>query len=224
MTYSVSRLQLVCSQTAGELLELPQFLKVVKQTINVISALPFVSRAFEKLIYNQLYGYRNRSKLLFPSSLSLDRCALSLLAYLIVQVTGCLTWIVDKGLYTALIFADLKKVFETMDHEFLLKILERYGVIGPENTLFVSYLCNRMHFCRVNGTSWSLYTINWGVPQGSCLGFFLFLISINNLSFALQSSQVNMYAVDTTLSNSFTNFIDLGENLIMDLRRTFAKV
>ena len=34
-----------------------------------ISVLPCVSRVFEKIIYNQLYDYLDRNKLLFPSSL-----------------------------------------------------------------------------------------------------------------------------------------------------------
>ena len=41
-----------------------------------ISVLPFVSRVFEKLIYNQLYDYLNRNKLFFPSSLDLGPCTL----------------------------------------------------------------------------------------------------------------------------------------------------
>ena len=59
----------------------------------------------------------------------------------------------DKGQYTAMIFVDLKKAFEIIDHKILLKKLERYGVIGSENSWFASYLSNRMQLCRVNGVS-----------------------------------------------------------------------
>ena len=47
-----------------------------------------------------------------------------------------------------MIFTDLKKAFDTVDHEILLKM---YGVIGTENAWFACYLSNRMQFPRVNG-------------------------------------------------------------------------
>ena len=55
----------------------------------------------------------------------------------------------DKGQYTAMIFVDLKKAFDTeKNHEILLKKLERYGVIGSENAWFTSYLCRRCSFAE----------------------------------------------------------------------------
>ena len=107
---------------------------------------------------------------------------------------------IDKGQYTAMIFVDLKKAFDTIDHEIIYKKPEQYNVIGSENACFASYLCSSMQFCRVNGVSSGLDDINCRVPQGSCLGLLLLLIYIKDLPFTLQSSQVTMYADDTTLS------------------------
>ena len=123
----------------------------------------------------------------------------------------------DKGQYTAMVFIDLNKSFDTVDHEILLKKLTKYGIIGLENTWFASYLENRMQFCRVNGVPSNVNNINCGVPQGSCLGPLLFLIYINDLPFSLQNSQVTMYADDTTISYSSNNIDDLNDNLNRDL-------
>ena len=54
----------------------------------------------------------------------------------------------DKGQCTAMIFVDLKKAFDTVNHEILLKKLKKYGVIGSENAWLASYLCKRMQFCK----------------------------------------------------------------------------
>ena len=40
---------------------------------------------------------------------------------------------IEKGEYTALIFIDLKKTFDTVDHNILLQELEKYGVNGLEH-------------------------------------------------------------------------------------------
>ena len=180
-----------------------------------ISVLPFVSRVFEKLIYNQLYDYLDRNKLLF-SKQSAFRSLHSVVTCLL-KCTNDWYLDMDKGQYTAMIFVDLKKAFDTVNHEILLKKLEKYGVIGSENAWFASYLCNRRQFCRVKGVSSGLDDINCGVPQGSCLGPLLFMIYINDLPFSLQSCQVTMYADDTTLSHSSKNITDLNENLNRDL-------
>ena len=93
------------------------------------------------------------------------------------------------------IFIDLKKAFDTVDHEILLKKIKMYGVTGLEHDWLTSYLDNRKQFCRVDGTSSDVRGINCGVPHGSCLGPLLFLIYINDLPFSLQKSHVSMYAV-----------------------------
>ena len=106
----------------------------------------------------------------------------------LLKFTGDWHLNMDKGQYTAMIFVDLKKAFDTVNHEILRKKLKKYGVISSENAWFASYLYKRMQFCRVNGVSSGLDDINCGVPQGSCLGLLLFLIYLNDLPFSLQSS------------------------------------
>ena len=87
----------------------------------------------------------------------------------------------DEGLLTGLISIDLKKAFDTVDHEILCRKLEPYGVVGKELSWFKSYLSNRKQYCRINGLDSSVNDINVGVPQGSCLGPLLFIVYINDL-------------------------------------------
>ena len=76
----------------------------------------------------------------------------------------------DDGRYTANIFIDVKKAFDTVDHDILLAKLRKYGVENLELAWFTSYLNNRKQFCKVNGICSKTKDIHCGVPQGSCLG------------------------------------------------------
>ena len=49
------------------------------------------------------------------------------------------------------VFIDLKKAFDTVDHDLLCKKLEHYGVQQRELSWLQSYLSNRKKFCRVGG-------------------------------------------------------------------------
>ena len=124
---------------------------------------------------------------------------------------------IGKGKYTGLIFIDLKKAFDTVDHEILLKKLKMYGVTSLEHDWFTSHLDNRKQFCGVDGTSSDVKGINCGAPQGSCLGPLLFLIYINDLPSSLQKSHVSMYADDTVISLSSKSIDDLQNDLNLDL-------
>ena len=107
--------------------------------------LPFASRVFEKLIYNQLYDYLDTSKLLFSKESGFR----FLHSVLTCQPKCTNDWYLDmdKGQYTVMIFVNLKKAFDNVNHEILLKKLEKYCVIGSENAWFASYLCIRRQFC-----------------------------------------------------------------------------
>ena len=83
-----------------------------------LSVLLFVSRVFEKLIYNQLYDYLDGNKLLFPKQCGFR--SLHLVATCLLKCTSDWYLNMDKGQYAAMIFADLKKAFDTLYHEILL--------------------------------------------------------------------------------------------------------
>ena len=123
----------------------------------------------------------------------------------------------DNGKFTANIFIDLKKAFDTVDHDILLAKLRKYGVENLELTWFTSYLMNRKQFCKVNGVCSNTKDIRRGVPQGSCLGPLLFLIYINDLLFSLKKAKVTMYADDTSISYSSSSLEDVNQTLNSEL-------
>ena len=114
-------------------------------------------------------------------------------------------------------FIDIKKAFDTVDHDILLKKMQKYGVSGNELAWFTSYLQDRRQLCKVNGVSSRIEEIHCGVPQGSCLGPLLFIVYINDLLFCLESCQVTMYADDTSISFTAKSANDLNMTLNKEL-------
>ena len=180
-----------------------------------ISVLPVLSRIFEKLIFNQLYKYLDTNKHLFPKQSGFRR-----LYSVVTSLLSCTNdWYknMDAGKYTALVFIDLKKGFDTVDHDILLKKMQKYGVSGNGLTWFKSYLQDRRQLCKVNGVSSRIEEIHCGVPQGSCLGPLLFIVYINDLPFCLEGCQVTMYADDTSISFAAKSVNDLNLTLNREL-------
>ena len=117
------------------------------------------------------------------------------------------------------IFCDLRKAFDTVDHNILLKKLYNIGVRGVELQWFRDYLHNRKQFVKIDDSYSSLLQISLGVPQGSILGPLLFLLYINDLpSCTLLKSF--LFADDTTLIHSNPDLLVLTDIV----NREFQKV
>ena len=102
-------------------------------------------------------------------------------------------------------FIDLKKAFDTLDHNILLQKLEKYGFRGKILCLLTNYLENRQQYVEHNQIRSSTKELKTGVPQGSVLGPFLFLIYINDLPLVCEKSKISLFADDTTVYNMGMN-------------------
>ena len=170
---------------------------------------------FERLVYDQLYKHLNSNNLLAKEQ-SGFRTLHSTLTCLLKSTDDWYSSL-DKGQLVGLVLIDLKKAFDTVDHNILCQKLEHYGLQGRELTWFKSYLSNRKQYCSINGAESELMDINIGVPQGSCLGPLLFLLYINDLPQAVKNSKVAMYADDTSISYRSDDIHKLQEAMNKDL-------
>ena len=106
----------------------------------------------------------------------------------------------DRGLLSGVLFLDLKKAFDTVDHHILLSKLELCSIKGTSLKWFESYLSGRNQIWSVNSRVSSVRQLKCGVPQGSNLGLILFLLYINNLPNCLETTKANLFADDTNLT------------------------
>ena len=112
-----------------------------KSNYRPISLLPVISRLFEKLVTNQVYQYMEDNGL-FSSGQSAYLHLHSSVAHLLKNTDDWYNGL-DLGKLVGLVFIDLKKAFDTVDHEILCQKLVHYGVQQWELACFRSYLCNR---------------------------------------------------------------------------------
>ena len=123
----------------------------------------------------------------------------------------------DAGLINGVLFLDLKKAFDIVDHKILLAKLYSYGIRGTSHQWFKSYLQNRKQICSINGKTSIAGEVGCGVPQGSNLGPILFLLYINDLPNCLETTKANLFADDTSLSCETPNSEELQWKLNKDL-------
>ena len=140
-------------------------------------------------LYENQYGFRNRH--------SCDNAVCDVVSHLVKNLEANKTSIA--------LFLDLSKAFDTLDHDLLLHKMERYGLRGVILDWFRSYLHDRKLRVKCKPTSSGQietsaeFPIEYGTPQGSCLGPLLFLIFCNDLHLNLSYLHCVQFADDTTL-------------------------
>ena len=180
-----------------------------------ISVLPAISKIMEKILYNQLYSYLSKFRLLSDSQFGFRKFHSTATALL-----NCTNdWYVnlDRKMFNLVVLIDLKKAFDTVDHQILLRKLELYGIKGQALSFLNSYLSNRSQKCQINGFLSSEKVIRCGVPQGSILGPLFFLLYINDLPQCLSKTKPRLFADDTNLTASGDSITRLEAAVNSDL-------
>ena len=152
-----------------------------------ISLLPNISKIFEKLMYTRLYNFLETFNCLYKLQFGFKQNTSTVHA--LISITEEIRDAIDSGSFACGIFIDLKKAFDTVDHEILLSKLSYYGIRGISHKWFQSYLSDRYQFVSINGFHSNKRLVKHGVPQGSILGPLLFLIYINDLHKSIKTPQ-----------------------------------
>lgn len=148
-----------------------------------------------KLLTDSQYGFRKGRS----TSLALTE--------LIEEITNS----TDKKQYEVGVFIDLKKVFNTINHDIINK-LERLGIRGLVLDWLSNYLKDRKQFVKLGDYTSDCLDIECGVPQGSVFGPKLFILYINDICKVSDQLKFVFFADDT-------NIFGFGQNLeqLLDL-------
>lgn len=105
------------------------------------------------------------------------------------------------------IYTDLSAAFDKLDHRVAIAKLERLGFGGQLLNWLASYLTERSMRVKIGDQTSHPLRIVSGVPQGSHLGPFIFLLYVNDVNFLLKCSKLS-YADDFKLFQIITKHSD----------------
>ena len=180
-----------------------------------ISTLPVFTKILGRAVHTMVYTYLQENQLL--SNYQSGYRPLHSTSTCLTDVTNRLLHNMDKGQLTGMVFLDLSKAFNTIDHDIMLKKLISLGFSDSAVLWFKAYLTNRSQSVCVNGVVSDPQPIPFGVPQGSILGPLLFISYINDLQSVVVDYDIQLYADDTLLFYSSNSVTDIESCLTRNL-------
>ena len=205
-----------------DLMKVAKVLPIFKSGLNnvytnyrPVSLLPQLSKILEKLFNNRLDKFLNKYNIISDNQYGFREKRSTSLA--LMELIEDLTQSLEKKEHTIGVFIDLKKAFDTINHEILLEKLYNYGLRGKSNDWVKSYLKNRKQYVKLDECESESMDVVCGVPQGSILGPKLFIMYINDMMNISKWLKFILFADDTNIFCSGKNVNDLGRMVTREL-------
>ena len=176
-----------------------------------VSLLPVPGKILEKLVHSHMMEFFEINNILseYQFGFRKNHSTIDSIATLVENILHS----VNEGEVTLAAFIDLKKAFDTVNHNILLEKLYYMGIRGPILIWIKSYLANRMQRTICNGKLSGLNDIKCGVPQGSIIGPLFFLVYVNDLKNVLMNNNYQLYADDTVIYCTKKSFEEANVDL-----------
>ena len=180
-----------------------------------ITVLILLSKIFEKALHSRLSSFLEKHSIISPCQYGFQKGKST--AEAIVNLTELIYGNLNSGDFNCTVFVDLKKAFDTVNHNILFLKLERYGIRGIALDFIKSYLRDRKCKVRIGEALSSDRITNIGIPQGSIVAPLLFVLYVNDLPNVSQLFHTILFADDTTLSTSDNDYSTLVDNVNREL-------
>ena len=85
----------------------------------------------------------------------------------------------ENKIYSDVAYLDLKKAFDSVDHNILLSKLQSMGITGQLLAWLEAYLADRQQLVSIHEKLSGLLPVTSGVPQGSLLNWPIVVFSLH---------------------------------------------
>jgi Reverse transcriptase (RNA-dependent DNA polymerase) len=168
-----------------------------------ISVICNFCKALEILLERSIYQHVSRSIISQQHGFMKGRSTVTNLSI----ITQHIAENIDDRIQTDVIYTDMTKAFDRLDHNILLIKLASFGLSPSLIELFKSYFHNRSQYVQLNGFKSGNYFATSGIPQGSNLGPLLFNIFINDISDVIDVNYL-LYADDLKIYTTIQTITD----------------
>jgi Reverse transcriptase (RNA-dependent DNA polymerase) len=144
-----------------------------------ISLLSSISKILEKAVANRLTRHLKDNDLLCHEQFGFQEGTSTV--HHLLKLTNYISNELNDKKYVVGVFLDLRKAFDVVAHDILLRKLKKLGVNDSALKWFQSYLEGRQQRVEINGALSDIELITISILQGSILGPLLFLCFINDL-------------------------------------------
>jgi DNA-directed RNA polymerase subunit F len=167
------------------------------QEMRPINMAPVLSKILQSVVKRQLEVYLKNNEILSKYQ-SAFREKHSCETALNLVINKWKEKLEEKKVIIA-VFLDLKRAFETVVVDILLKILHRYGVRGTVYNWFKSWMVERTQYTKYKDEMSNPMKVDIGIPQGTPLSCPLFNIYFNDIVDYVNHCFLNLFADDALL-------------------------